>query len=71
MRPASAETFLYVRVALQQIMRSMDFDMNWWGLWAVPLGVAICFGPVIVAWALSARKDQSKAESRSIKSDRH
>jgi hypothetical protein len=31
----------------------MDFDMNWWGIVAVPIGVAICFGPVIVAWALS------------------
>ncbi|HTD68440.1 MAG TPA: hypothetical protein VK846_18095 [Candidatus Limnocylindria bacterium] len=35
----------------------MDFDMNWWGLYAMPIGVAICFGPVIVAWALAERRE--------------
>lgn len=35
----------------------MDFDMNWWGLLVVPLGVAICFGPVIVAWAMAGRSE--------------
>ncbi len=35
----------------------MEFDMNWWGLYAMPIGVAICFGPVIVAWALAARTE--------------
>jgi hypothetical protein len=49
----------------------MDFDMNWWGLWAVPLGVAICFGPVIVAWALAGRKNQPESETRPAKKDRH
>jgi hypothetical protein len=28
----------------------MDFDMNYWGVIAMPIGVAICFGPVLVAW---------------------
>ena len=31
--------------------------MNWWGLYAMPIGVAICFGPVIVAWALAERRE--------------
>lgn len=34
----------------------MDFDMNWWGVYAMPVGVAICFGPIIVAWALAEKK---------------
>ena len=37
----------------------MDFDMNWWGVLAMPVGVAICFGPVIVAWALAAKKSEA------------
>ena len=43
----------------------MDFDMNWWGLWVVPLGVALCFGPVIIAWAMACKK-----ESQPQKKDR-
>ncbi len=39
----------------------MDFDMNWWGVLAFPIGTAICFGPVIVAWALSGR-DEARPE---------
>jgi hypothetical protein len=27
--------------------------MNWWGVYAVPVGVAICFGPVLIAWAIA------------------
>ena len=37
----------------------MDFDMNWWGVLAMPVGVVICFGPVIVAWALAAKKSEA------------
>jgi hypothetical protein len=36
----------------------MDFDMNWWGVLAMPVGVVICFGPVIVAWALAEKKSE-------------
>ncbi len=42
----------------------MDFDMNWWGLWSVPLGVAICFGPVILAWAMACRKADAKPNKK-------
>lgn len=34
----------------------MFSDMNWWGVLAMPVGVAICFGPVIIAWALAERR---------------
>jgi hypothetical protein len=40
------------------------FDMNWWGVYAMPLGVVICFGPVIVAWALAERKQKSAAPEK-------
>ena len=33
-------------------------DMNWWGVLAMPVGVAICFGPVLVAWALAERRKE-------------
>jgi hypothetical protein len=42
--------------------RDMDFDMNWWGLYAMPLGVAICFGPVLVAWALAERTPRNERD---------
>jgi hypothetical protein len=40
----------------------MDFDMNWWGVIAMPIGVAICFGPVLIAWALAERKQKAPQE---------
>ena len=42
----------------------MELDMNWWGVVAVPIGVAICFGPVLVAWALAERKPAPQPQSR-------
>jgi hypothetical protein len=40
----------------------MEFDTNWWGVYAFPLGTLICFGPVIVAWALAERREEPAAE---------
>lgn len=28
-------------------------DPNYWGLFCVPLGIAICFTPVLLAWAFT------------------
>jgi hypothetical protein len=42
----------------------MDFDMNWWGLYAMPVGVALCFGPVIIAWALAERRTKAEADKK-------
>jgi len=47
-------------------------DANIWGLLAVPVGVAFCFGPALVTWILMelnftsrpAQKDGRKARSR-------
>jgi hypothetical protein len=30
----------------------MDSDMNLWGIFAMPVGVLLCFGPVLVAWMI-------------------
>jgi hypothetical protein len=43
-------------------------DMNWWGMLAMPIGVVICFGPVLVAWALAERRKEAPRETRR---DRH
>ena len=42
----------------------MDFDMNWWGLYAMPVGVLLCFGPVLIAWALAERSSRNSRERR-------
>ena len=28
----------------------MDFDTNYWGWFAMPVGLVLCFGPALVAW---------------------
>lgn len=39
-------------------------DVNYWGLICVPLGIAICFGPALIAAAIAGRRrakpDQDK-----------
>ena len=49
--------------------RFMDFDMNWWGVMAFPIGTLICFGPVLVAWAMTYRED-AKTEQQQRKNRR-
>ena len=41
-------------------LRAFMEDMNWWGVLAMPIGVVLCFGPVIVAWALAERRDATE-----------
>jgi hypothetical protein len=31
-------------------------DPNYWGLWCVPLGIALCFGPVLLVAAFGKSK---------------
>ncbi|MDB6023573.1 MAG: hypothetical protein JWQ04_3430 [Pedosphaera sp.] len=38
-------------------------DTNYWGLWCVPLGLAICFGPALIA-AVLTRPDDSSTDKR-------
>jgi len=42
-------------------------DMNYWGLVVVPIGVAICFGPALIAWV----KAEWFTDTQSEKKDRH
>ena len=44
--------------------------MNWWGVIAMPIGVAICFGPVLVAWAMAERKSEPQPQARPERKDR-
>ena len=42
----------------------MDLDMNWWGVLAFPIGTLICFGPVLVAWALTYREKEAPQDRK-------
>lgn len=37
-------------------------DPNYWGLWCVPLGLAICFTPALIAAVLTKPKDGTDEE---------
>jgi hypothetical protein len=40
-----------------------DTNLAYWGLWVVPLGLAICFAPALLVWLreeLKAGKDKKK-----------
>jgi len=69
-------TSLYIR-SLQRKSGGMNLDTNIWGLLAMPLGVLLCFGPVLVLWIKEERRskseqEQGKANTRSQKtSERH
>lgn len=41
--------------------------MNWWGVYAFPVGTVICFGPVLVAWVLAERKSSERAPQKKKK----
>jgi len=43
-----------------------NIDSNIWGLLAVPVGLALGFGPVIIAWlwASADRTDRNSANAR-------
>ena len=39
--------------------KGMIFDLNLWGVFAMPVGLLISFGPVLVAWVLHERASSS------------
>lgn len=65
--PVQVAKRLYFTPRIGRFTRFMDFDMNWWGVYAMPVGLAICFGPVIVAWALAERRSKSTQPNRKQK----
>lgn len=45
----------------------MQPDLSLWGIYTWPLGLAICFGPVLIAWAIDVAKtggDEKKNDKR-------
>lgn len=38
----------------------VDFsDMNIWGVFAMPVGLVLCFGPALVTWIIMETRDSS------------
>jgi hypothetical protein len=58
------ESVLYFQARRRRFTRFMDFDMNWWGVLAFPVGTLICFGPVLVAWAMTYRSDSAPRDRK-------
>jgi hypothetical protein len=44
----------------------MQPDLSLWGLWIVPLGLAICFGPALLAWF----KEEADSRGKNIDRDK-
>lgn len=45
-------------------------DANIWGLLAVPVGIAFCFGPALATWAVLELNSPSKTSKRKRGSSR-
>ena len=43
---------------MEFILSLLNGDLSIWGVLAMPVGVAICFGPALVVWL----KDELKSE---------
>ncbi len=40
------------------------FDTNYWGIWVVPLGVIIGFGPALAVWLREEYRPNSQAKGK-------
>lgn len=38
----------------------MQPDLSLWGIYTMPIGLAICFGPVLIAWAIDVAKTRDE-----------
>jgi hypothetical protein len=47
---------LYFRRWISRILPIMD---KFWSIFAMPIGVALCFGPAVVVWWLTEGRKQS------------
>ncbi len=77
--PKTVETLLYIRRVHRNSRRAMsdsllsllNGDLSIWGVIAMPVGVAICFGPALFVWLraeLRAEEKPDAAEPQSPKS---
>jgi len=66
------QTILYILVTcgkpcvvMDTLLSFLNGDLSIWGVIAVPVGVAICFGPALVTWLKAEIKTSEKdGESR-------
>jgi len=77
--PDRVETLLYIRPVHRNSRRAMsdsllsllNGDLSIWGVIAMPIGVAICFGPALFVWLraeLGGEEKSDAAEQQSPKS---
>jgi hypothetical protein len=43
------------------------FNTNYWGLWVVPVGVALCFGPALLVWLKAELSEKEEEEPQGTK----
>ncbi|MDB6056867.1 MAG: hypothetical protein JWO95_711 [Verrucomicrobiales bacterium] len=41
----------------------MQPDLSLWGIYSMPLGLAICFGPVLIAWFIDERNTRKDKDN--------
>lgn len=42
----------------------MQPDLSLWGIYTMPIGLAICFGPVLIAWFIDEAKTKNKKSDK-------
>jgi len=70
---AGFDSLLYIEVVggkpigivMESILSILNGDLSIWGVIAMPVGVAICFGPALVVWL----KDELRGQSEDNKED--
>ena len=45
---------------MDSVLSLLNGDLSIWGVIAMPVGVAICFGPALVVWLKEELRDQPK-----------
>ena len=63
---------LYIRRAggnpqnsiMESIVSLLNGDLSIWGVIAMPVGVAICFGPALVMWLKEELKSDEETKDR-------
>ena len=49
---------------MDSIVSLLNGDLSIWGVLAMPLGVAICFGPALAVWLKAEMKPDENDEDR-------
>ncbi len=63
---SSRKTSLYIpRPVMRLADLVIDFsDINVWGIFAMPVGVTVCFGPAMLVWWLMERQKQPQSAQK-------